>query len=76
MIWGFPKVRDTSMGVTIIRNIISWGLYWGPIILGKNHIEKFVVARLAEGCLTRLIPCDWTGSHPWDTGVATRCAHT
>ena len=27
------------MGVPIIRIIVFWGLYWGPLILGNYHIE-------------------------------------
>ena len=26
-------------GVPIIRTIVFWGLYWGPLILGKYHIS-------------------------------------
>ena len=26
------------MGVSIIRTIVYWGLYWGPPILGNYHI--------------------------------------
>ena len=25
------------MGVHIIRTIVYWGLYWGPLILGNYH---------------------------------------
>ena len=35
LIWGFPKIRGTLLGVPIIRIIVFWGLYWGPLILGK-----------------------------------------
>ena len=38
-IWGFPKIRGTILGVRIIRIIIYWGLYWGPLILGNYHIS-------------------------------------
>ena len=31
-IWGFPKIGGTFLGVPIIRIIIFWGLYWGPLI--------------------------------------------
>ena len=31
-IWGFPKIRGTILGVAIIRAIVCWGLYWGPLI--------------------------------------------
>ena len=34
-IWGFPKIRGTFLGVTIIRTIVFWGLCWGPLILGE-----------------------------------------
>ena len=37
-IWGFPKIRGTFLGVPTIRTIVFWGLYWGPLILGKYHI--------------------------------------
>ena len=37
-IWGFPKIRGTFLGVPIIRTIVFWGLYWGPLILGNYHI--------------------------------------
>ena len=26
MIWGFPKIRGTILGVPIIRTIVFWGL--------------------------------------------------
>ena len=35
---GFPKIRGTILGVPIIRTIIFWGLYWGPLILGNYHM--------------------------------------
>ena len=38
-IWGFPKIRGTILGVPIIRTIVYWGLYWGPLILGNYHID-------------------------------------
>ena len=32
----FPKIRDTPFGeVPIIRTIVYWGLYLGPLILGN-----------------------------------------
>ena len=36
-IGGFPKIRGTILGVPIIRTIVFWGLYWGPLILGNYH---------------------------------------
>ena len=32
VIWGFPKIRGTILGVPIIRTIVYWGLYLGPLI--------------------------------------------
>ena len=36
-IGGFPKIMGTILGVPIIRIIVFWGLYWGPLILGNYH---------------------------------------
>ena len=30
-IWGLPKIRGSYLGVPIIRTIVFWGLYWGPL---------------------------------------------
>ena len=30
-----PKIRGTILGVSIIRIIVFWGVYWGPPILGN-----------------------------------------
>ena len=38
LIWGFPKIRGTFLGVPIIRTIIFLGLYWGSPILGNHHL--------------------------------------
>ena len=38
VIWGFPKIRGTILGVPITRTIVFWGLYWGPLILVNYHI--------------------------------------
>ena len=38
---GFPKVRGTFLGVPIIRTIMFWGLYWGPLIVGNYHIRIY-----------------------------------
>ena len=47
MIWEFPKIRGTILGVPIIRTVVFWGLYWGPFILGKYHIDKLAYLRAA-----------------------------
>ena len=33
---GFQQVP--LLGVPIIRTIVFWGLYWGPLILGMYHL--------------------------------------
>ena len=38
MIWGFPKIWGTILGVPIIRTIVFLGLHWGPLILGNYHL--------------------------------------
>ena len=30
--WRFPKIWGTILGVPILRIIVYWGLYWGPLI--------------------------------------------
>ena len=40
IIWRFPKIRGTFLGVPMIRTIVYWGLYWGPLILGNYHIGQ------------------------------------
>ena len=40
-----PKIRDTFLGVPIIRTIVFWGLYWGPLILG-NYLIGFRVKEI------------------------------
>ena len=38
LIWSFPKIRGTILGVPVKRIIVFWGLYWGSLILGKYHL--------------------------------------
>ena len=40
LIWGFPKIRGSMLGVPIIRTIVYWGLYWGPLVLGNYHLHQ------------------------------------
>ena len=37
-IWGFPNIRGTFLGVTMIRTRVFGGLSWGAPILGNYHI--------------------------------------
>ena len=32
----------TFLGVPIVRTIVFWGLYWGPLILGNYHIFTYM----------------------------------
>ena len=48
LIWEFPRIRGTFLGVPIIRIIIYWGLYWGPLILGNYHIS-LLLTKLGGG---------------------------
>ena len=32
----------TILGVTVIRTIVFWGLYWGPLILGDYHLVNSI----------------------------------
>ena len=41
IIWGFPKIMGTFLGVPIIRTTVFWGLDWGASILGNYHIEVY-----------------------------------
>ena len=43
-IWKFTKIRGTFLGVPIVRTIVYWGLYWGPLILGNYHIGSTTLA--------------------------------
>ena len=37
---GFPEIRGTFLGAPIIRIIVFWGPYWGPLIFGNYHIAQ------------------------------------
>ena len=40
--WGFPKITGAILGVPIIRAIVYWGLYWGPLILGNYYVILYL----------------------------------
>ena len=50
----FPKLGVPFWGVPIIRTIVYWGLYWGPLILGNYHIglRFWGFEFRVSGCLT------------------------
>ena len=48
IIWGFPKIMGTFLGVPIIRIIVYWGLYWGPLILGNYHMLGYYGTRMEQ----------------------------
>ena len=39
LIWEFPKIGGTLLGVPIKGILVLWGLHWGPLISGNYHIE-------------------------------------
>ena len=41
VIWRFPRIGGTLLGVPLIRIIVFWGLYWGPLICGNYHIGEY-----------------------------------
>ena len=51
LMWGFPKIMGTFLGVPIIRSIVFWGLYWGPLILGNYHVGCCVASKCLEVCV-------------------------
>ena len=53
----------TFLGVPIIRIIIYWGLYWGPLILGNYHIGAAIVN------LYNSLRCMWTEMYAVLDGV-------
>ena len=38
----------TLLGAPIVRTIVFWGLYWGPLILGNYHIVGTTERRVHE----------------------------
>ena len=46
---GFPKLGVPFSGVPIIRTILFWGLYWGPLILGNYHLSFWALGFRVEG---------------------------
>ena len=38
----FPKLGVPCLGVPLIRTIVYWGLYWGPLILGSYHMGRSI----------------------------------
>ena len=43
---GFPRIIGTFLGAPIIRTIVFWGLYWGPLILGNYHITIITIVTI------------------------------
>ena len=38
-IWGFANIRGTLLGVSIVRIVVFWGLYWGLLMKGNCHMS-------------------------------------
>ena len=55
--WVFPKIRGTFLGAPIMRIIIFWGLYWGPLILGNYQVPQHDFTKLPPShCPRSLCP--------------------
>ena len=50
-IWGLPKIRDTILGVPIIRIIVFGDLYLGPPVLGNYFFFWLLVRNWKIGSL-------------------------
>ena len=42
LIFSLMALIGVPLGVPIIRIIVYWGLYWGPLILGNYHIYVYI----------------------------------
>ena len=50
MIYKVPQNYGCHFEVPIMRNKVSWGLYWLPLPLGNYHVEDMITNSLAR-CL-------------------------
>ena len=55
----FPRIRDTLLGVPIIRIIVFGGLYWGPPIMEATIIpeQKLKLRRMVLGLISCCSGC-------------------
>ena len=44
-----PKIRGTSLGVPIIRTKVFWGLHWGRLNLGTDHVLHYIHSNVHDG---------------------------
>ena len=66
-IWGFPKIRGTLLGGSIIRIIIFSCVYWGPLILGNYHIiffQSLLVNYPTSKTASHHLRCSHNSIHP------------
>ena len=68
----FPKIMGTLLGVPIIRTIVSWGLYWGPLIL-ETTVSTHIGYRL-EGPGFRVQGLGSVGFRVQGFGLMQKCA--
>ena len=56
---GFPKLGVLFFGgVPILRMIVCWGRYWGPLNLGNYHIG--ILTRIMENQMEKNMEMEWT----------------
>ena len=46
--WVVPEIRGTILGAPITRITVFGGLYWGPLILGKYHVQNQKLCKSVE----------------------------
>ena len=49
-----PQIRDTLIGVTLLRIIIFWDLYWGPL---SRDLTILLAFRIPEHGLLAALLC-------------------
>ena len=53
VVWRFPKIRGTILGVPIIRAVVFWGVNRGVLILGNYHTLDMHTVRCIRAFLLR-----------------------
>ena len=74
---GFPKTMGAILGVTVIRTIVFWGLYWGSPYSGKLPYGPYLqflpsILGVLQGfgsrgsCLCVMsVTLSFRAKHPW-----------
>ena len=62
---GFPKLGLFFWGVPIIRTLVFWGLYWGPLLLGNYQIRLTIFRGPYNSDCGLLGGLDWGPPYLW-----------